>query len=177
MAETSGIIEQYAAHLEAKANRVVRRMTASFGLVGAILGGFPLLYTKYAVVPSHMGYATLLLGAVAGAYLGYTFGDRKAEDHRMQAKLALHQLQVEQSLIRQVAAVSPLMQQPVQPVVPVQPQPQPVIPVQVQQAAPAPVAPPPVAPAPVSPAPVSPAPVSPAPITPAPLAPAPLAPA
>src|SRR4051812_49820876 len=116
MAETSGIIEQYAAHLEAKANRVVRRMTASFGLVGAILGGFPLLYTKYAIVPSHLGYATLLLGAGAGAYLGYTFGDRKAEDHRMQAKLALHQLQVEQNLIRQIAATSqPVLPQPVPP--------------------------------------------------------------
>src|SRR3954447_24401815 len=116
MAETSGIIEQYAAHLEGKANRVVLRMTATFGLAGAVLGGFPLLYTKYAVVPSHMGYATLLLGAVAGAYLGYTFGDRKAEDHRMQAKLALHQLQVEQSLIRQVAATSqPVLPQPVPP--------------------------------------------------------------
>src|SRR5436305_7185608 len=119
MAETSGIIEQYAAHLEAKATRVVVRMTTAFGLVGAVLGGFPLLYTKNALVPSHLGYATLLLGAVAGAYLGYSFGDRKAEDHRMQAKLALHQLQVEQDLIRRVAASvpvpAPAPQQPVAP--------------------------------------------------------------
>src|SRR4051794_4776499 len=189
MAETTGIIEQYAAHLEAKASRVVLRMTASFGLLGALLGGFPLLYTKYAIVPSHMGYATLLLGAGAGAYLGYTFGDRRAEEHRMQAKLALHQLQVEQSLMRQVAAAArPAVQQPVVQ----QPQPQfqqPVVPVQVQQQvqqpvpvpvampAPVPVAPPPVAPAPVAPAPVAPAPVAPAPVAPAPVAPAPVAPA
>src|SRR5881275_496610 len=131
MAETSGIIEQYAAHLEAKATRVVLRMTTAFGLVGAVLGGFPLLYTKNALVPSHLGYATLLLGAVAGAYLGYSFGDRKAEDHRMQAKLALHQLQVERSLISRVAAVA--------------------APVPVPVAAPAPVQPQPVAPMPVAP--------------------------
>src|SRR3954462_7145397 len=156
MAETTGIIEQYAAHLEAKASRVVLRMTASFGLLGALLGGFPLLYTKYAIVPSHMGYATLLLGAGAGAYLGYTFGDRRADEHRMQAKLALHQLQVEQTLMRQVAlAAPPAVQQPVvqqpqfqQPVVPVQVQ-QPV-PVPVAMPAPVPVAPPPVAPAPLA---------------------------
>src|SRR3954453_8242966 len=113
MAETSGIIEQYAAHLEAKANRVVLRMTACFGFVGAVLGGFPLLYAKYAIVPSHMGYATLLLGAGAGAYLGYTFGDRRGDEHRMQAKLALHQLQVEQSLMRQIAGAPAAVQQPV----------------------------------------------------------------
>src|SRR3954464_6295645 len=150
MAETAWIIEQYAAHLEAKASRVVLRMTASFGLLGALLGGFPLLYTKYAIVPSHLGCATLLLGAGAGAYLGYTFGDRKAEDHRMQAKLALHQLQVEQSLIRQIAATSqpvlpqPLPPQPVPPqpvqaqvVLPPQPVAQaPLVPVQVQQPVP-----------------------------------------
>jgi outer membrane biosynthesis protein TonB len=197
MAETSGIIEQYAAHLEAKATRVVLRMTATFGLVGAVLGGFPLLYTRYAIVPSHMGYATLLLGAGAGAYLGYTFGDRRAEDHRMQAKLALHQLQVEQSLIRQIAAAPRVVQQPVQPqpVLPVQVQPQPqpqpqpqqpLVPVQVQQPAPPPVAPAPVLPAPVPPAPASPPPVmvpapplvsAPAPVPlPAPM-PAPAAPA
>ena len=164
MAETNGIIEQYAAHLEAKATRVVLRFTIFFALVGGILGGFPLLYkhSAYALVPSHLGYATLLLGAAAGAYLGYTFGDRRAEDHRMGAKLALHQLAVEQSLIRQVAAQQ-------------QPSPQPVpAPVQVQQPAPVavPVA---VAPAPVAPAPAAPAPVAPAPVAPAPVAPAPVA--
>jgi hypothetical protein len=176
MGETNGIIEQYAAHLEAKATRVVLRFTIFFALTGALLGGFPLLYSHsaYALVPSHLGYATLMLGAAAGAYLGYTFGDRRAEEHRMQAKLALHQLAVEQSLIRQVAVQQ---QQPV-------PQPAPV-PVQVQQpapvaapapapvAAPVPVAPPPVVP--VAPVPVAPAPVAPAPVAPAPVAPAPVA--
>src|SRR5205814_1401927 len=84
----NGIIEQYAAHLEAKATRVVIRLTMCFGLVGAVLGGFPRFYTHNALVPAHLGYATLLLGAVAGAYLGYTFGERRALDHRMQARLA-----------------------------------------------------------------------------------------
>src|SRR4051795_13703429 len=111
--ETNGIIEQYAAHLEAKAARVVLRLTVLFGLGGAVLGGFPLFYKSHAVVSGHMGYATFLLGAVAGAYLGYTFGDRKALDFRMQSRLALHQLQGEQSLIRSVAAAPPRAPAPV----------------------------------------------------------------
>jgi hypothetical protein len=183
MGESTGIIEQYAAHLEAKATRLVIRSTLFFGLAGALLGGFPLLYTHNAVVPSHLGFATLLLGAAAGAYLGYTFGERKAIEVRMQARLALHQLQVEQSLMQSVARTqAPVVQAPA-PAAPVaQPAPAPV--------APAPVAPPPVAPAPVAPAPVAPPPVAPAPpivpvapappvvpVSPAPLSPAPLSPA
>src|SRR5436305_11766743 len=178
--ETNGIIEQYAAHLEAKAAGVVLRLTVLFGLGGAVLGGFPLFYKSHAVVSGHMGYATFMLGAVAGAYLGYTFGDRKALDFRMQARLALHQLQVEQSLIRSVAGArvaapvapavavpqqvvqQPLVQQPVAQPVPVAPP------------APAPVSPPPVVP--VAPAPVAPAPVAPAPVAPAPVAPPPVVP-
>src|SRR5205814_3627530 len=148
MGETNGIIEQYAAHLEAKATRVVIRLTMCFGLVGAVLGGFPRLYTHNALVPAHLGYATLLLGAVAGAYLGYTFGERRALDHRMQARLALHQLQVEESLMRRVAGL-PVPAAPPAPASASAPAP---VPLQVQQPVPASVAAVPVAAAAIAPA-------------------------
>src|SRR3954454_16427041 len=105
MAETTGIIEQYAQHLERKASGLVLRSTAFGALVGAVLGGFPLFPSaSSALVPHHLGYATLLLGAAAGGYLGWSFGERRAIEIRFQAQIALHQLQVEQTLMRQVAA-------------------------------------------------------------------------
>src|SRR3954468_20888357 len=105
MAETMGIIEQYAQHLERKASGLVLRFTAFGALVGAVLGGFPLFQSaSSALVPHHLGYATLLLGAAAGGYLGWSFGKRRAIEIRFQAQIALHQLQVEQTLMRQVAA-------------------------------------------------------------------------
>lgn len=152
MSETDGIIEQYAAHLEAKAAAATFRCTILGGLLGALLGGFPLFHLSNALVPSHLGYATLLLGAAAGAYLGYTFGERRAIEPRFQAQIALRQLQVEQSLMTRAAALVPVSQALV---------------------ARAPVAPPPVVVAPVAPAPVAPAtvPVAPVPTPPAPMPP------
>ena len=97
MAETTGLIEQYAQYLEHKASGVVLRLAVLGALVGAALGGFPLFQHANALVPHHLAYATLLLGAAAGAYLGWSLGERRAVDLRFQAQLALRQLQVEQA--------------------------------------------------------------------------------
>lgn len=108
MAEQTGVIEQYAQHLERKASGLVLRFTAFGAFVGAALGGFPLFQSpSSALVPHHFGYATLLLGAAAGGYLGWSFGERRAVEPRFQAQLALRQLQVEQTLLRHVVAARP----------------------------------------------------------------------
>ena len=104
MPETTGLIEQYAQHLERKASGLVFRFTVVSGFVGALLGGFPLFHASNGLVPHHLGYATLLLGAAAGAYLGWSTGERRAIEPRLQAQLALRQLQVEQTLMGRVAA-------------------------------------------------------------------------
>src|SRR6478672_5983520 len=104
MAETTGLIEQYAQYLERKASGVVLRLAVLGALVGAALGGFPLFQHANALVPHHLAYATLLLGAAAGAYLGWSLGERRAVDLRFQAQLALRQLQVEQALMRGAVA-------------------------------------------------------------------------
>jgi hypothetical protein len=172
MTETGHIFEQWAKHLEAKASGLVMASMVGGGLIGAALGGVPLLRLSNAVVPHHLGYATLLIGAAAGAYLGWSFGQRRGTGLRLQAEVARRQFQVEQSLIRrmmQLAPTPPVQQAPVaqppaQPA-PLAPQPPPV-------AAPAPPPPPP-APAPVPPPMVpAPAPVTPLLTTPAPTAPA-----
>jgi outer membrane biosynthesis protein TonB len=186
MAESTEIIEQYARHLEQKASALITRFTLLSGLVGGVLGGFPLVKVQNPVVPPHLGYATLLLGALAGAYLGYRSGERRAVGLRLQAQMALRQLQLEQSLFRRVVQpapapaapvvqqpapvvpapqpVAPVVQQPVAPPLPVAPVLQPVVPAPapapepVPVAAPAPTPPPVVAPAP--------APIAPPPVTP-----------
>jgi hypothetical protein len=159
MAETRHIFEQWAKHLEAKASGIVMASIVAGGLVGGALGGVPLLHLSNAVVPHHLGYATLLVGAAAGGYLGWRLGERRATGLRLQAEVARRQFQVEQSLIRrmmQLAPAPPVSQ------------------------APAPVAPPAPAPAPVAPPPPPPAPVpapAPAPVAPLLTAPTPAAPA
>ena len=190
----NGIIQQYAAHLERKASGLVMRWTLGLGFVGAVLGSFPLAHISHGLVPSHLGYATLLLGAIAGAYLGYTTGERKAIEPRMQAQLALHQLQVEQSLIRTVglpvptqavapqpvpvappvaAPVAPTVAPPVAPPTVQVPAPAP-LPPQIRVAAPAPVAPPVVAPdRAFAPAPLAPQQAAPQQVAPVPAEPAP----
>jgi hypothetical protein len=165
MAETGHIFEQWAKHLEAKASGLVMACTVAGGLVGAVLGGVPLLHLSNAVVPHHLGYATVLIGAAAGAYLGWSFGERRAVGLRLQAEVARRQFQVEQSLIRrmmQLAPTPPVQQAPVQ-----------QAPVQQAPVAPTPPPPPPPAPAPVPP-PMAPAPV---PVTPLLTTPPPAAPA
>ena len=185
MTETGHIFEQWAKHLEAKASGLVMASMVSGGLIGAALGGVPLLHLSNAVVPHHLGYATLLIGAAAGAYLGWSFGQRRGTGLRLQAEVARRQFQVEQSLIRRMMQLAPTP--PVQPA-PVQQPPIQQAPVQQAPVQPAPVAPlPPVAvpppPVAVPPPPPTPAPVppplvqAPAPVTPLLTTPPPTAPA
>ena len=179
MTEPGHIFEQWAKHLETKASGLVMGSIVGGGLIGAALGGVPLLRLSNAVVPHHLGYATLLIGAAAGAYLGWSFGERRAVGLRLQAEVTRRQFQVEQSLIRrvmQLAPTPPVQQAPVQPAPVPQPpvQPAPLAPPPPPVAAPPPPPPPPPpAPTPVPPPMVpAPAPVTPLLTTPAPTAPA-----
>jgi hypothetical protein len=169
MGETDGILEQYAALLEHKASRAVRRFAVCLGVVGAALGGFPVVHTGNAVVPPPLGFLTLLLGAAAGGYLGHTLGGRRALELRLQARLALHQLALEQSLLARLAP-------PARPVVAPAPAPVPAAapaPAPVAVPAPPPAVAPAVAPPAVAPPIVQPVVAVPPPPPPAP-APAPL---
>jgi hypothetical protein len=168
MAETGHIFEQWAKHLESKASGIIVASVAVAGLVGAVLGGVPLLNISNGLVPHHLGYATLLIGAAAGAYVGWSFGQRRATGLRLQAEVARRQFQVEQSLIRRMMQLAPNPASPAQPAPAPAPAPAPV-PVVF-----APPPPPPPAPAPVPP-PMAPVP-APVPATPLLTTPAPVAP-
>jgi hypothetical protein len=163
------IVERYAEHLARRASARIIAYTIVCALFGALLGSVPLVAPNRVLIPHVLGLALLLIGAAAGGYLGYTIGVRRAEGLRLQAKVTLHQLQVELMLVQPLAPVATAPAAPA----PVTPAPSPAPPAQV---APAPVAPAPVAPAPVAPAPVAPAPTL-APPAPLPAAAAPVAPA
>jgi hypothetical protein len=150
---SEGIVEQYAAHLEKKAASVVLNFAVGGAIVGAALGGVPRFLPHNLISAGGASYFAVLLGAIAGGFLGRALGEKRAVGWRFQSQMALHQLQVEQRLAQPVARAAA---------------PAPVA----APAAPAPL----VAPAPVAaPAPAAPAVVAPEPLTVPPLlAPPPL---
>ena len=159
----AGIIEQYADHLYRRAAARVTGYTIGGALLGALGGAVAsglVHLTSQPLIPSRLGYATLLVGAAALGFYGYRVGVQRAFGLRLQAQLALHQLQVERTILRPAAAVAAAAGQHVEapaPPPPVAPAPVPVTAVPPPAAPPAPVpvtaVPPPVAPP--APAPVA----------------------
>ena len=73
----AGIIEQYADHLYRKAAARVTCYTIGGALLGAVAGAVAsglLHVTSQPLIPSHLGYATLLVGAAALGFYGYRLG-------------------------------------------------------------------------------------------------------
>jgi hypothetical protein len=107
----AAIVEQYAEHLSGKAASSV----LSFGLVGAVggaaLGAIP-GHLSHSLIANGANYFAVLLGVLAGGIAGRSLGDKRATGLRLQAQLALRQLQVEELLLHRApapaAAVPPL---------------------------------------------------------------------
>jgi hypothetical protein len=116
----SSIVERYADHLQRKAASRITRWTIGCALLGSILGSAPLVAPNRVLVPHYLGYALLLVGAAAGAYLGYTMGLRRAEGLALQAQVTLYQLQVGGTIAQSVVPVSavPPLSAPPEPSVP-----------------------------------------------------------
>ena len=155
-----GIVEQYAGHLLKRASSLVVSFTVVGVVAGAALGSAP-GFLSHSLIPGGTKYFAVLLGAVAGGFFARSVGDRRALGLRLQAQMALRQLQLERRFVTAPAA----------------PAARPAAPAPVSAAVAAPPAQAPAAPvaAPVPPAVRVPAPASPAPAAPVPAAPAPLA--
>jgi hypothetical protein len=113
------IIELSAARLYSKADAVVMGSIATGMVIGAAFGAVPLTSLGAAwPIPSIFGVATLIVGALLGAIIGYTIGDARAFGYRIQAQSALCQLQIERNTAAMVQAAAirhagPVAPQPV----------------------------------------------------------------
>lgn len=164
-----GIVEQYAGHLLKRAASVVVSFTVVGVIGGAALGAAP-GFLSHSLIPSGTKYFAVLLGAVAGGFLARSTGERRALGLRLQAQMALRQLQLESRFVTAptAPAARPAAPAPVSPAVTAPP----AVPAPVTVATPVPPAV--RAPAPVSPAPARPAPAAPAPSASPPAVPSPV---
>ena len=141
------VIERHAAALHQKAGSRVARFTFFGFLIGSVIGAStvvaPMVSSVHSLLPHRFAYAAIVMGGAAGAYLGYLIGQSRAVALRLQANLAVHQLEIGRALHRFEALRVPL------PAAASLPAPTPV-PASAPAPAPAPVA---AAPAPPEPAP------------------------
>lgn len=168
MSSDPAVIERYAAGLQQKAGSRVTRFTLIGLAIGALLGATPVVAPMvshvHSYVPHRFAYAAVVFGLAGGGYLGFLIGQSRAVALRLQASLAVHQIELGRMLHRVEALRLPLPAAASLPTSAPAPAPGP---------APAPMAMPAPAPA-VAPAPA--APPAPAPLVSVP-APPPVAPA
>ena len=109
------IIEQFAEKLYRKASAFVAGSVAVGGALGAAFGAVPLTSLGDAwPIPPLFGFATLLVGGLFGAVIGYVIGDTRSFGYRLQAQTALLQLQMERNTAAVANAVQARSQTPPQ---------------------------------------------------------------
>jgi hypothetical protein len=166
-----GIVEQYAGHLLKRASSLVVSFTVVGVIGGAALGAAP-GFLSHSLIPAGTKYFAVLLGAIAGGFLARSIGDRRALGLRLQAQMALRQLQLESRFVTAPAAPAarPAAPAPVSPAVTAPP----AVAAPVTVATPVPPAvrapAPPGNPAPAAPVPAAPAPPASPPAVPSPTA-------
>src|SRR5207237_3358254 len=104
----AAIVEQYAEYLSGRAASSVLTFALVGAAGGAALGAVP-GHLAHSLLANGVNYFAVLLGALAGGIAGRSLGDKRATGLRLQAQLALRQLEVEQLLLRRapVAAAAP----------------------------------------------------------------------
>ena len=100
----TAVFHRYAEYLWRRAGGIVMGWTIAGAVFGAVLGS--VMLTPWANWPLHhrQAYLLVVLGLVAGCFLGRSVGTTKAMGLRLQAELAQHQLQFERTTLARVAA-------------------------------------------------------------------------
>jgi hypothetical protein len=113
-----GIVEQYAGHLLKRGSSVVVTFTVVGMIGGAVLGAAP-GFLSHSLIPAGTKYYAVLLGVIAGGIFARSIGDRRALGLRLQAQMALRQLQFESRFVTAPAAPAarPAAPAPVSPAV------------------------------------------------------------
>jgi hypothetical protein len=92
------VIEKFAASLYNKSISSQRGSVAVGVLLGACFGGIPLTSLGDAwPIPSHFGFATLFVGAIAGGIIGFVIGDARSFGYKLQAQAALCQVEIQRN--------------------------------------------------------------------------------
>jgi hypothetical protein len=92
------VIERFAAQLERRARAVRRGVTIGGVVLGGLFGSIPLTPLGRAwPIPHIFGFTTLLVGACAGALIGWVVGDGRAEMYRLHAQTTLCQLHAQRT--------------------------------------------------------------------------------
>ncbi len=93
------IMEEFARQLMHKADSVRVGSSVAGGIVGVIFGAVPLTpLSSVWPIPAIFGFATILLGGLAGVLVGYVIGEGRAFRLRVQAQTALFQVDIEKRL-------------------------------------------------------------------------------
>ncbi len=112
MASDPTVIERHALALHQKAGSRVARFTVFGVLIGTALGASaiiaPMVSSVHSLLPHRYAYAAVVMGAAAGAYLGYLMGQSRAVALRLQANVAVHQVEIGRALHRIEAMRLPL---------------------------------------------------------------------
>jgi hypothetical protein len=101
------VIEQFAEKLYRKASAFVAGSVVIGAALGAAFGAIPLTSLGASwPIPSLFGFATLLVGGLVGAVIGYVIGDTRSFGYRLQAQAALCQLQIERNTATVAIAIA-----------------------------------------------------------------------
>ncbi len=99
------VIERFAEQLLAKAESVRVGSVVAGGVLGAACGAVPLTGLDWLwSVPSQLGVATMLTGALVGVLSGWVVGEGRAFRYRVQAQLAYFQLEIDRKVEASLAA-------------------------------------------------------------------------
>jgi hypothetical protein len=105
------VIERFAEQLLRKADSVRVGSAAVGGILGVIFGAVPLTPLESVwPIPSRFGVATMLIGALSGVLVGWVVGEGRAFRFRVQAQMALFQLEIERKV--EAAVVGAVTQAP-----------------------------------------------------------------
>src|SRR5207244_6455185 len=93
------VIERLAEQLLSKAESVRVGSAAVGGILGVVFGAVPLTPLESVwPIPGRFGVATMLIGALAGVLMGWVVGEGRAFRYRVQAQMALFQLEIERKV-------------------------------------------------------------------------------
>jgi hypothetical protein len=98
------IIERFVDQLLRKADTVRIGCSVAGGIFGVFVGAVPMTPLRSVWgIPSGLGVATVIVGALLGTLVGYVVGEGRAFRYRVQAQNAIFQLEIERRVTSAVA--------------------------------------------------------------------------